>query len=256
MESSLAGEFMDLDIEVLDASDWNPNQMDDKQFDRLVREIDESGMIDPIQVVPTDDGRYRIIGGHHRTNACKLLGYETIPCIVLSGDKWKDEELQKLETVRLNAIGGKLNGEKMLALYNEVAASHGAESVADLMGFTDEDAFNKMVGQAKKAIRDAGLPPEAEKELEKRAGEATSLDNLSEIIYQIHEKYGSTLNQHFMYFDWGGKKHLYVEVDSSAFKSIEKMLKIVKNSGVDVGDFFGALADNWREAVEIEDAEE
>ena len=85
MESSLAGEFMDLDIEVLDASDWNPNQMDDKQFDRLVREIDESGMIDPIQVVPTDDGRYRIIGGHHRTNACKLLGYETIPCIVLNG---------------------------------------------------------------------------------------------------------------------------------------------------------------------------
>jgi hypothetical protein len=249
--STLAGQFIEVEIGLLDASDWNPNKMKDKEFNRLVREIEDSGMIDPIQVVP-NNGRYRIIGGHHRKMACQLLGYERVPCIVLSDVKWQNEDRQKLETVRLNAIKGSMNGEKMLALYQEVSAKHGPEAVADLMGFTDEDAFRKMVGQAKKAIRDAGLPPEAEDELEEAAKNAKTLDNLSEIIYKIHQKYGATLNQHFIYFDWGGKKNLYVEMNSKAFKAVEKMMTDVRKSGIDAGDFFEALAKNWREAVDIE----
>jgi hypothetical protein len=255
-KSTLAGEFVEIDIGLLTDAEWNPNRMKDKEFNRLVKEIEENGMIDPIQVVPIAGGKYRIIGGHHRKMACKLIGYNKVPCVILSDVKWQDEERQKLETVRLNAIKGSMNGEKMLALYQEVASKHGADSVADLMGFTDEDAFRKIVGQAKKAIRDAGLPPEAEAELEDKAKNAKSLDNLSEIIYQIHQKYGSTLNQHFIYFDFGGKKNLHVEVDSTAFKAIEKMMAQVKRSGIDAGDFFGALATNWRAAVEIEEADE
>jgi hypothetical protein len=253
MMSSLAGEYVELKINLLDDSDWNPNRMKDKEFNRLVKEIEESGMIDPLQVTPIEDGRYRIIGGHHRKKACQLLGYQTIPCVVLSDPKWKDEERQKLETVRLNAIKGSMNGEKMLALYQEVASKYGNDAVADMMGFTDDDAFRKIIGQAKKAIRDAGLPKEAEDELDDRAKDAKSLDNLAEIIHQIHLKYGATLNQHFIYFDWGGKKNLYVEVNSKAFKAVEKMMTEVRKSKIDAGDFFEALAKNWKEAVDIDD---
>jgi len=257
--SSLAGDYVELGIDLLDAADWNPNKMKDKEFKRLVQNIEEGGMIDPVQVVPNGDGRYRIIGGHHRHLACKMIGYSTIPCVVLTDPKWQDEERQKLETVRLNAIKGSMNGEKMLALYQEVAAKHGASAVADLMGFADKDALRKMIGHARKAIRDAGLPPEAEDELEAKAKDAKSLDNLSEIIYQIHQKYGATLNQHFIYFDWGGKKNLYVEVNSKAFKAIEKMMNEVRKRGLDAGDFFEALANNYEAAVDLngdEDAEE
>lgn len=250
--SSLAGKYVELPIDSLDDAGWNPNSMKDKEFKRLVRNIKEGGMIDPVQVVPRPDGRYVIIGGHHRRRACELLGYATIPCVVLSDPRWQDEERQKLETVRLNAIKGSMNGEKMLALYQEVAAKHGAEAVADLMGYTDSDALRKALGQAKKAMRDAGLPPEAEDELEAAAKDARTLDNLAEIIHRIHQKYGATLNLHFIYFDWGGKKNLYVEVNSKAFKAIEKMMAEVRKRGIDAGDFFEALAKNWQAAVEVE----
>ena len=249
--SSLAGEYVELGIDLLDAAEWNPNKMKDKEFNRLVQNIEEGGMIDPVQVVPLGSGRYRIIGGHHRHMACKVLNYKTIPCVILSDPKWQDEERQKLETVRLNAIKGSMNGEKMLALYQEVASKHGANAVADLMGFADKDALRKMIGQARKAIRDAGLPKEAEEELEEKAKDAKSLDNLSEIIYEIHQKYGSTLNLHFIYFDWGGKKNLYVEVSSKAFKAVEKMMADVRKRGLDAGDFFEALAKNYEAAVDL-----
>ncbi len=251
--SSLAGQYVELDIGLLDASDWNPNRMKDKEFKRLVKNIEDGGMIDPVQVVPTDNGRYRIIGGHHRKLACELLEYATLPCVVLDDPMWQDEERQKLETVRLNAIKGSMSGEKMLALYNEVAAKHGAEAVADLMGYTDKDALRKALGQAKKAMRDAGLPPEAEDELADAAEGIKTLDNLAEIIHRIHQKYGATLNQHFIYFDWGGKKNLHVDVNSKAFKAIEKMMTEVRKRGLDAGDFFEALALNWRAAVDVED---
>ena len=34
---------------------WNPNQMEQGEFDRLVKEIGDVGFIDPVQVIPLDD---------------------------------------------------------------------------------------------------------------------------------------------------------------------------------------------------------
>lgn len=243
--SALGGEYKEIGIGLIHGNPWNPNVMKDKEFDRLVREIEESGMIDPIQVVP-HEGEYRIIGGHHRHSACKLLGYEAVPAIVLVDEKWQDEGLQKLETVRLNIIKGSLNPDKFMALYQEVAEQHGDDAVADLMGFTDEAVFAKMVKQTKQSLKDAGLPPGAlsdlDDELEDIADELRTVDNLSEILHKIFRKYGSTVDQHFMYFDWGGNKHLYVEVTARGFKAVENMMDKVKLTGVDACSFFEKVA--------------
>lgn len=244
--SVLGGEYREIEVEDVRGNPWNPNVMKDREFDRLVREIEESGMIDPIQVVPHEDG-YRIIGGHHRHSACKLLGYEAIPAIVLTDEKWQDEELQKLETVRLNIIKGSLNPEKFMSLYHEVADKHGADAVADLMGFTDEAVFNKMVSQTKQSLKDAGVPEEAIQDFDDELGELPdelkTVDNISDILHRIFKKYGDTLGQHFMYFDWGGKKHLYVEVSSRSFNAVEYMMDSVRASGLDAALFFEKVAE-------------
>jgi len=145
--SNLGGKYEEIAIELIEENEWNPNMMRDKEFDRLVREINENGMIAPIQVVPMEkeEGviQYRIIGGAHRFNVCKLLGYKEIPAIILEDEKWQDEGLQKLETVRLNIIKGGLNSEKMVQLYQDVSDQYGQEGMADLMGFTDEELFGR-----------------------------------------------------------------------------------------------------------------
>ena len=75
-------------IDLIDNNAWNPNSMDSKDFVRLCEEIREVGFLVPIQVVPTDGGRYRILGGEHRVAAGKEIGMDGIPCVVAQGKMW------------------------------------------------------------------------------------------------------------------------------------------------------------------------
>ena len=55
---------------------------EDTAFDMLIDSISNLGVLTPIIVRSLDDGNYEIISGHRRTEACRRLGIETIPCIV------------------------------------------------------------------------------------------------------------------------------------------------------------------------------
>ena len=55
---------------------------EDAAFELLIESIANLGVLTPIIVRSLDDGNYEIISGHRRTEACRRLGIETIPCIV------------------------------------------------------------------------------------------------------------------------------------------------------------------------------
>jgi ParB family transcriptional regulator, chromosome partitioning protein len=57
-------------------------QFDDESLQELMKSIDELGLLSPIKVRSTGDGRYKIIYGNRRYKASKMLGRPTIPCIV------------------------------------------------------------------------------------------------------------------------------------------------------------------------------
>ncbi|MCZ8512211.1 ParB/RepB/Spo0J family partition protein [Paenibacillus filicis] len=57
-------------------------QFDEESLEELVQSIQELGLLSPIKVRTTPDGRYKIIYGNRRYKACKALGRPTIPCIV------------------------------------------------------------------------------------------------------------------------------------------------------------------------------
>ena len=253
--SALGGDYTELDINLIEHNHWNPNEMKEREFQRLMREISESGMIAPIQVVPLDSGMYRIIGGAHRFQVCQMLEYTHIPAVVLTEDKWQDEGLQKLETVRLNIIKGGLNAEKMIDLYNDVSEQYGDEAMSDLLGFTDERALAKIIGDVKRSMKDAGLPDEAverlQDEAEKIKDSSKFLDRLGEILEKIYASYGDTVDNRFIYFDWGGKKHLYVETAGPTFKRVQKVMKHIKDNDLSADKFFRDLMD--RAIADMED---
>ena len=247
-KKSLGGDYTELDLELIEHNPWNPNEMKEKEFERLLREIGESGMIAPIQVVPMPDGKYRIIGGAHRFQVCQLLEYETIPAVILTDEKWQDEGLQKLETVRLNIIKGGLNAEKMIELYNDVSDHYGDEAMSDLLGFTDERALAKIIGDVKRSMKDAGLPPEAIEKLEHEADKIKDsskfLDRLGVILEKIYAQYGESVDNRFIYFDWGGKKHLYVETTGPTFKRVQKLMDHIKSNNLNADKVFREVIDN------------
>ena len=57
-------------------------QFDEESLQELMKSIEELGLLSPIKVRTTQDGRYKIIYGNRRYKASKTLGKPTIPCIV------------------------------------------------------------------------------------------------------------------------------------------------------------------------------
>ena len=239
--------FEMVDPKHLDNNPWNPNTMDQDDFNRLVREIDEVGFIAPVQVIPVEDGRYRIIGGEHRVAAAVDLHLETIPAMVLEGPRWEDEELQQLVTVRLNALTGKTNPEKMALLYNRMAKKYGEDALQNLFAYTDKHAWDKLVSGIKQGLSKAALPKDKQKEFAEKAKEAKTLKDLERILNELWSSYGDTVQLSFMVFTYGKREHFYIAMDNKTRKAVKRIGDHCKGHAKDINTVIGpalqALAD-------------
>lgn len=53
----------------------------------LLESIKTNGLLEPLIVRPFSEGKYEIISGHRRVNACKELGIKTVPVIIKEMNK-------------------------------------------------------------------------------------------------------------------------------------------------------------------------
>jgi hypothetical protein len=231
----------DVPIDMIEPNNWNPNVMDDPMFDRLVQEMEESGVISPIQIVPSEGGRFRIIGGEHRWAGARTLGKETIPCNVLLDEKFVgDSDLQKFLTVRLNKISGDIDIKKMIKLKTDLAKKYGDKQLRMLFGYTRQDAWNKLVTGLEDAIDKTGISnPKLKSELKKKARKTKTVDGLAKVLKNLFKKYGSDLKYSFMVFSFGGKNHLYIIANEETQKALEKVKSICEKRGLDINDVIG-----------------
>lgn len=257
---AMQGDLIDLDVEAAEPCGWNANEMDADTFDRLCQELSVEdggvGMIDPIQVVKMkpDDRHaapwFQIMGGEHRWRAAKVLGWPTIPAVVLRGERWDDQDLRKFVTVRLNALHGKLNPKKFADLYRDVAQRHSEEALQGLMAFTDKDAWNNLTSGISKSLEKAGVPKKKIKQFEKATKELGQVKDLSAIIGRLFQEHGEDLKQNFMVLSFGGKEHLYIDCTPEVFKTARAMASHCKDQAVDINDVLAALLAPWRPALD------
>lgn len=233
-------------VDLIEPNTWNPQVMDTTEFACLCKEITEVGFIDPIQVIALDTGKYRIIGGEHRWEAAKKVGLDEVPCGVIRGVKWKSEDLQKFVTTRLNLIGGKMDPEKFLKLYEEMAEKYGADQLQDLFGWTDAKAFAKILGGIQKSLKKA-LPKEMHGAIDAAAKEAKSIEDLTNIVQMLFHKYGDTVGQSFMVFSYGKSQHLYVRMDAAMNKAMKVVTDHCRKTGADINTFLAPLTKVWAE---------
>jgi hypothetical protein len=55
---------------------------DDHEIEELAARIRKEGLVQPVVLSPAQGGQYRIIVGHRRVEACKRLGWRSIPAII------------------------------------------------------------------------------------------------------------------------------------------------------------------------------
>lgn len=218
-----------LPMNLLLKSEYNPNEMTDQAFNLLVSNMEKTGITDPLLVRPLSDGRYKIIGGHHRYDGAELLGFEEVPCTIIMDPEF-DDDMEKFQNVRMNLIRGKLSAKKFLALYNSMDKKYEADIMAEAFGFEDEQVFKKLVGQMSKA-----LPVGMQEEFKKAAEEIKTVDGLTKLLNQMFAKHGSTLPYGYMLIDFGTKDSVWLRMHESDRKTFLEVASVCaqRKRGVD-----------------------
>jgi ParB family transcriptional regulator, chromosome partitioning protein len=118
-------------LDKLIAHPLNANRMSEAVFKKLLRNIERTGMYEPIVVRkhPEIDGSFQIINGHHRVKALVELGYETADCVIWDVD---DAEAAVL-LATLNRLAGSDVLDKRRELLNRLREDFGAGELAKLL---------------------------------------------------------------------------------------------------------------------------
>jgi ParB/RepB/Spo0J family partition protein len=109
----------------------NPNVMSDATFRKLIRNIERTGLYEPIVVRPhpKEKDHFEIINGHHRVKALEQLGRKEADCVVWDVD---DEQTAILLTT-LNRLAGSDTFAKKIELLKKLTERMGTAQLAKLL---------------------------------------------------------------------------------------------------------------------------
>ena len=87
-ETAVQNDEKEIPINLLVPWENQPFKMySDFKMNELVESIRENGLLSRIIVSPAADGKYRIIAGHNRVEACRRAGFTAVPSIVKNVDE-------------------------------------------------------------------------------------------------------------------------------------------------------------------------
>lgn len=217
------GKLMEVEVDLIDPNVWNPNVMNEKEFNALVENVQQIGMAVSLTLVRKKNGRFMIVGGEHRWKAARLAGEKTVPAIVYEEEDF-GEDLAKFQTMKLNIIHGKIDTKKFIDMYNGLSGSHGEEAIKTMMGFTDQAEWDRMLSKVRQ-----GLPNKDLKErFDQVKDQIKTMEDLSTILNRLFAEHGSSLPHNFMVFDFGGKENLWIRMDKPLFST----MKMISNECV------------------------
>lgn len=205
-----------LPVDSLVPAKHNPNKMSTRKFNLLVDNLSK-GFTDPIYVRPVEDGKYRIIGGHHRWEAAKVLGLEEVP-VTINTDPEFDEDQEAFQLMRHNMIRGNLDAQSFVKLYESLTQKYGIDVLADAFGFEEEEELQKLIKKTEKT-----LPKEMKEKFKEAAKDVKTLADLSQLLNKLFSTYGDTLPYGYMFMDFGGKESVWVRMMPKDMKLIEKI---------------------------------
>lgn len=114
---------------------------DETAISELADSISEHGLIQPIVVKPTTDGRYMIIAGERRWRACRIAGLNQVPVIIKDIDGQSVMEIALIENLQREDL-------------NAVEEALGYHSLIESFGLTQDEVAKKM-GKSRSAVANA-----------------------------------------------------------------------------------------------------
>lgn len=169
--SGRAEKVKEIELDQIDDSPFQIGPLDEKRVVKLELSLKANPWGNPILVRPKGDGRFETIAGHHRREAMRRLGHNTIESIV---KEFTDDEAQRL-VIYDNLLAPELSGyERYLGLKaRAVSAKLTGAALARESGLSAQYISVLMLAFDE-------LPAEAH-ELMKQKPDAISVDNGAEL---------------------------------------------------------------------------
>ena len=226
----------DLPVSVLVKNEMNANKMGKREFDLLCDNLEKTGLTDPILVRPLENGAYRIVGGHHRFDAATYLGFDEVPCTIIMDPNF-DEDQEKFQLVRMNAIRGKLDPQAFFNLYQTLAEEYSDEILQDAFGFAEEAEFKRLIAQTAKTLPDKQM----QDKFKEAAKEIKTVDGLAKLLNQMFTTYGDTLPYGYMVFDYGGQRSMWLRIEGKTMKALDVIANICVDRRRTIDDVVGRV---------------
>ena len=133
----------------------NPNQprtdFSEEKLQELINSIKKDGLLQPILVRP-EGSDYQIIAGERRWQACKHLGYSTIPAKVIIANDIETQEISLVENLQRDNL-------------NAIEEARGYQRLIELKGCKQKEvaeAVSKNQATISNALRLLSLPEEVQ----------------------------------------------------------------------------------------------
>ncbi|WP_192043529.1 ParB/RepB/Spo0J family partition protein [Paenibacillus rhizovicinus] len=138
-------DIIHIDMHLIDEDTDQPRyQFDQEALEELMKSIEELGLLSPIKVRTTPDGRYKIIYGNRRYKASKMLNKPTIPCIVSTATDEMDIYLEQIaENLTREGFSPIEEAEAFHKLMNESKFNSSLKFLASKLGKPENYIKNK-----------------------------------------------------------------------------------------------------------------
>ena len=143
----------EVDINLIEANPDQPRtNFKKEELEELAESIKKNGLLQPILVRPIGDGRYQIVAGERRWQACKLLGLAKVPVRVREVDDDKTIMLALVENIQRSDL-------------NPIEEAYGYRRMMERGGMTQAEvaqAVSKGRSTIANALRLLELPEDAQ----------------------------------------------------------------------------------------------
>ena len=124
--------FLEMDIDQLKPNPLQPRmRQNPESLDELAQSIRETGVLQPVVVVP-EEGTYKIIVGERRWRAAKMAGLQKIPVLIRTLSKEQQHEVSLIENLQRDD----LNPLELALAYQKMTQEFGLtqQDIADRVG--------------------------------------------------------------------------------------------------------------------------
>lgn len=216
----------------------NSNEQSKHMFAELRKSIRENGFDETLIVVPRDEEEhghgYWIVSGNHRFKAGVAEGMEKFPCVIR--EDW-DPVKEQIELVRRNYVRGQIDRDKFTVAVDTLAEGHAlaVDEIREEMGFEASDDFLDYYKQEHERQQTV------ERVRSENAPKVKMIDDLGMVLSSIFEEFGDTVDQSFIIFPAGGRKHMYVAVTPALRRVLSDIAEKCVAENLDINMVLGGL---------------